>query len=647
MSLENGHMSILVHREAKQVELNTEEQKRRGRESIGDISGFTITDNGIGFNSDNMNSFRFLDSDYKASRGCKGIGRLLWLKAFSSVQVESHFKSDGLIYQRRFTFSAEQGITGESSSQAQAGTCCGTKLTLDGFSARYRKYTRKSIRLIAEGIYQHCLWYFIRAEGAPNIEVVDDGDRISLHEIHDEQIASELIQEDVDIKGRSFSLTHVRLRSNSYAHHSTAFCANNRLVKEYKLSGKMPGLFGALADEIGEFFYCCYVSSPVLDEAARPERTDFELLESLEGLELLAETDLITIEDIKSEVIIKAQVQLRDLLNQNLARARQRIEEFVSDKAPRYRPILSRIPADDLNIDPEISEKDLEVHLHMHLANIERELIKEGHDILGRFDLAMDDQEYDQALHDYLEKAGDIKKSDLASYVAHRRTIIDLFEKAIQKDPSGNYVREELIHKLIMPMGVDSTKVRFEDCNLWLVDERLAFHNYLASDQPINSIPVTGSDSRKEPDLFALNVFNKSILLSENPNPPLASIVIIEIKRPMRPDSGPGEEHDPIEQATGYLSRIRRGGVQSLGGRPIHASESIPGFCYILADLTNAFAERCNRVHDLDLTPDGMGFFGYKKNLNAYIEVISFDRLVILAKQRNRAFFEKLGIPAI
>jgi hypothetical protein len=41
-----------------------------------------------------------------------------------------------------------------------------------------------------------------------------------------------------------------------------------------------------------------------------------------------------------------------------------------------------------------------------------------------------------------------------------------------------------------------------------------------------------------------------------------------------------------------------------------------------------------------------MGYFGYKKNSQAYVEVIGFDRLLNMAKDRNRAFFDKLGLPA-
>lgn len=44
----------------------------------GDIDGFTITDNGVGFNEANFKSFRTLDSEHKVVKGGRGVGRLLW-----------------------------------------------------------------------------------------------------------------------------------------------------------------------------------------------------------------------------------------------------------------------------------------------------------------------------------------------------------------------------------------------------------------------------------------------------------------------------------------------------------------------------------------------------------------------------------------
>jgi hypothetical protein len=53
--------------------------------------------------------------------------------------------------------------------------------------------------------------------------------------------------------------------------------------------------------------------------------------------------------------------------------------------------------------------------------------------------------------------------------------------------------------------------------------------------------------------------------------------------------------------------------------------------------------ERC-KLAGLNVTADGMGYFGYNKPYEAYIEVISFNQLVRAAKERNKAFFDKLGL---
>ncbi|MEO0395987.1 MAG: ATP-binding protein, partial [Cyanobacteria bacterium P01_A01_bin.137] len=48
------------------------------------IEKFTIIDNGIGFNDEHFKAFLTSDTDYKLSRGGKGIGRFAWLKAFET-----------------------------------------------------------------------------------------------------------------------------------------------------------------------------------------------------------------------------------------------------------------------------------------------------------------------------------------------------------------------------------------------------------------------------------------------------------------------------------------------------------------------------------------------------------------------------------
>ncbi len=125
---------------------------------------------------------------------------------------------------------------------------------------------------------------------------------------------------------------------------------------------------------------------------------------------------------------------------------------------------------------------------------------------------------------------------------------------------------------------------------------------------------------------------------------PLASIVVVEIKRPMRNDAAPGPDKDPLNQALRYLEQVRQGKVTTAAGRLIPRSEQIPGFCYVISDLTPTVEERCKQAN-LRPTQDGLGYFGYNEPYKAYIEVNSFERLLNDANQRNRAFFDHLGLP--
>lgn len=629
----NGEIIITVHR-STQSNLNLNDEK-----NLGEITGFTISDNGIGFNDQNMNSFETLDSDHKIDKGCRGVGRLLWLKAFETVQVESFFQDiQGNSYKRQFTFDSKNGVrVSESVSSSELQTKA--KVALLGFDKTYQTASPKTLETIANSLLEHCLWYFVRDEGAPILKIVDNVDQININSLYESYMHASAYAETINIKNQIFELTHIKFRASSARKHSLSLCAANRLVKEENIAGKISGLYGKITDENGDFVYCCYVSSKYLDNHVRSERTSFDIAEDVNSI--FSDTEL-SLKEIRQAVLERSSQYLNNYLQANIKASAERIDEFVSNQAPRYRPIVSYINHEDLIIDPNISNKDLELHLHKQLAEVERQLLIKGHEIM-RPEI-QENVDYEERLNEYLRTAEDIKKSDLASYVSHRRVILDLLERAIQKTDTGKYAKEDLIHQLIMPMRKDSNEVFMDMCNLWLVDERLAFHNYLASDKTLNSIPITGNNSTKEPDICALNVCDNPILVSDKESLPLASITVIEIKRPMRNDAKSGEEKDPIEQALGYLNRIRKGTVNTAKGRLIPNSEDIPGYCYIVCDLTESIIDRC-KFFDLIVTSDHLGYFGFHKQFKAYIEVISYDRLVNSAKERNRAFFDKLGLP--
>lgn len=66
--------------------------------------------------------------------------------------------------------------------------------------------------------------------------------------------------------------------------------------------------------------------------------------------------------------------------------------------------------------------------------------------------------------------------------------------------------------------------IDYEDHNLWLLDERLVFSHYIASDK------VISKDIHKEPDIAVF--YNEKMFFRNGENVITSPITIVEFKRP-------------------------------------------------------------------------------------------------------------------
>lgn len=636
----SGRLSVRILRDAQDAfDLGT---AGPGRAPLKPIVGFHVEDNGVGFTPDNMESFETLDSDYKAGIGCRGVGRLLWLKAFDRVEVQSAYLDDTeTLRGRRFRFSVAREV--EQDTEPDDVADAGSVVTLQGFKESFQKSAAKTVEAIAREVFEHCIWYFLRPSGAPDVVVADEDDSVSLRELLDDSGYSEMATTAIVVKDQKFDMLNLRLKSSTRnATPRLHWCAANRVVKDESIAGKVPGLYGRLKDETSaEFTYVCYLSSTFLDKHVRSDRTDFDLPERVPGDSLLDEPSL---EDIRAGVLDEVTQALAEPLAAAREEGKERVHGFVSTHAPRYRPVLARIESLGITVDPSIKDRELEAQLHGELQKLESDALVEGHAVFSESG-SQRPEGYDERLTSYLELVKDINQSDLAAYVTRRRTTLDILAKLIQSDDDGRYAREDSIHELLFPMRKDSNEVGVDASNLWIIDERLVFHDYLASDKTLKSMPITDDHSTKAPDILTTRVIgpDSPVLAAEGQKLPLPSIVVIELKRPMRNDAAEGK--NPIEQCLDYVVRVRAGSAKTATGRQIPSTQEPPAFCYIVADLTPTMVNRC-KLSGLRPTHDGLGYFGFIEPHKAYIEVMSFDRLVNAATERNRAFFDKLGLPS-
>ncbi len=603
-----------------------------------EIIEFHITDNGIGFNDTNLDSFNTLDSEHKEKKGCKGIGRLLWLKAFEQVEISSQFKENNTFYCRHFHFTKETGITPELPEKKESfDHNFKTVVKLLNFKTSYREAARKTTSAIANDLLEHCLLYFFN-NSCPVITIIDNemNEEISLTDLFYEIKTNEVIQENFSCEKSNFKLYIVKTRKSIA--HTIHYCAANRLVKKIDLSGKIDGLYKNLQDKNGKFSCLCFLSSPYLDEKVRQERTDFDIEEKSDPQHnLLGEP---TIEDINKKIYSILENTFKDSIEQNKKLGQIRLQNFVKDN-PKYKTILKY--CSNLNIDPELKDKDIDLILYKEKIKLEDEIKKDNGNISSipqKFS-----EQYTQNLNHYLSLIDDVSKSTLAEYISHRKIVIDFFEKAINsfknEQSMDEYELEKIVHSLIMPLKTTHNETNFDTANLWLIDDNLTFYSYLSSDLPLNRCELIDTKESKRPDILGINFFDNPLLVNNTNEENLAAIKIIEIKRPMRDNYT--TDDNPIDQVLDYLTKIRKGKIKDHRGRRVTSNINSPAFCYILADVEKTLKERAMRF-GLTITEDQLGFFGFNANYNAYIEIIGFDKLLKIAKQRNKVFFDKLGL---
>jgi hypothetical protein len=623
-------------------------------EQPGRIESFTVTDTGIGFNDANYDSFDTVDSPYKAGRGGKGLGRFLWLKAFERVDIDSHYwrLGGGGLSRRTFTFVAAD-TDQECQPQPSNQTTPLTTVKLSGYRQPYRDECPATMEAIAERLIVHFLPLFLNPHG-PALTLTDQNSpAIDLRIYFRDNFQAFATQHAFTAAGESFTLSGFRLQGALAEHHELVYGANFREVITERLSRYVPNLRSKLAHpERGPFTYLGFIQGPLLDEKVNSERTDFSIphepsvSHSQSADQDDSNSDLfaheISLKAIRDEALKAVTEDLKPFLDQINTNKEAALETYISETSPQYR-VLMKYKAEFIDqIPPMATKPQMEMALHRQLYERQIKLKQEGSRLLNEVVQPQDQVEFYARFDRFVSDENEIGKTALAQYVVHRRLIVGLLEKALSLDAeTGQYALEKTVHSLVFPMRTLSDDVPFEQQNLWIIDERLTFHSFLSSDLPLNSIPAWQGSSDSRPDVFVLDIFNQPLVFSEDTQP-LGAMVVIEFKKPDRSNY---RDEDPVTQVYRMIREIRAGKVKDKSGRYIQpANELIPAYCYILCDLAPQVRVRFENMGARS-TPDNMGYYGFNEKLNAYYEVISYQKLLADAKKRNRILFEKLNLP--
>jgi hypothetical protein len=231
----------------------------------------------------------------------------------------------------------------------------------------------------------------------------------------------------------------------------------------------------------------------------------------------------------------------------------------------------------------------------------------------------------------------DQQRGILAEYVLLRKSVIDILDKYIGfREDTETHHLEEAVHKLVVPMRSSSAEMEITDHNLWLLDDRLAFYSHFASDMRFKAYTDDSSLDRPDIAFFYDNCFAWQERDAGN------TVVLVEFKRPGR-ETYNGDDN-PLRQVINYIERFQIANLRDVKGKIVSARLKDAAFhCYIVADLTPKLMAAF-KGHSFHPTPDGEGLVGFIRNPDAFIEVVSYQKMLSDARMRNAIFFQKLGI---
>ena len=369
----NGKISIFAKRES-----DYGQEKLSQNDALERIESFVITDNGVGMNEANYKSFNTAYSTFKIQKGCKGIGRFLWLKAFNSVKIKSCFCKDGTFFEREFYFTPDNGVDPKDNIIGSDKSEIGTEVTLEGFITTYKNAAPVELDVIAKKIIEHCLPFFISGT-CPEIILYDNvSDPVNLNKYYEKNIKDSLHQDHFTIGEHEFILYHLRLPEGATTH-ELHFCANMQEVNSIDLKKYIPDLQKKVIsnDDPKGFYYVGYVSSAYLDSIVNTTRTAFEYDDDGQQPSYLG-TGKCAILSASLDFI---KSYLSDYLADICKKKRQAIDDFVANDKPTYRYMLNQRPQVYDSIPADLKPDALEMELHKYAQEWETEIKKQGKEL--------------------------------------------------------------------------------------------------------------------------------------------------------------------------------------------------------------------------------------------------------------------------
>lgn len=590
------------------------------------IVGYSITDNGVGFNKDNRESFSKYLSTYKQKIGCKGIGRFTWLKIFEDIDITSYTGEEKVSFSFNKNFS-ENSIEIENDNNPP--------ITIINFKNINTNYYKKF-----------------------NSEKLIDSDESLITDI--EKIR-EIIADYLSVKLFLLNTSGIKFSINLKLGKHTANINNDNIIKfsekhfdiydtnannqQIKYGFSLYYAFESNGKNIHKHFYCAH------GRTIKPftKSVETKLLPNNDSSIMLLTSDYFnqrtnnewnefafSMSDNNKTLINPLPIPF---INEHLKNA---IDGILLEKYPALANDNQKIIDTCINEYPHLAkyirEDKSQIKVKSDVVKVaQKKFVDEKEKVKATFIKMLETNKHTnkKTFIENIAKINDLSARELAQYFLYREQII----KAIQKVKDDTNATEADLHNLFMKMGIISNSEESDfsiyDTNLWLFDDKFLTYNCAFSDKRLKAIKdyISKDQNRNtdndncEPDIA---IFYNNI--SEN----LKDIVIVEFKSPNAKE---------LQNGVGVyeLSRNIYPVVETMDNARMV-------FGYVVLNINEQMAKNLSKQAGVKTISFGEYpvFYIYNENIEdknhnkvpVHLYIMSIDSICIDAELRNKTFLD-------
>lgn len=605
----------------------------------------SVKDNGIGLDETRFKAFCVVDTDYKKSKGGKGVGRLFWLDAFDKINVASRFGDDvNDVLQFDFLLKENNQINMSEVPHVNfkhRGTeVVFNTLRDNDYKARFPKKSETFLRYFSS----HFISDFLMGV-SPQIFVDIDGEVTQYPSAVQKLVVtsfSEISWESKAFGSISASgfLCDPEASAGLEGTHQVHLLGDRRTVESRKIDG-LVGIGGI--DFEGRDDCCLHicVDAPFLNARVNEGRTAFNIPES-------------QLKEFTREIAEKAKSEFIGF----------QIAKYEISRSENYKDFVSSYPLFDFD-EPEAqlqripfganSPEDFAAGLVKHQIRREEDRKSAIQKIV--LEISQDDPsdgaKFANKIVEIAESIQNSERLSLAQHVVRRKMVLELLDLLLQRwrqvGDNDDYYLEKTVHSVLCPTGVSSSdpaQLVSRSHDLWVIDERLAFSRAFSSDKRLDQV-LSDNDAALRPDVL---VWDLAYGLAYDESAPgggadvqstINEMMIVEFKKPMRKNYKKFEDNVE-QQILKYIRQLKKGEIEAFGRDRIRISENCIFHCFVVADLVGDLEDQ---VEGWAKTADNNGLVRILEgNYKGSIAIIQWKDLVNDAWRRNHATLQAAGL---